>query len=197
MKVNIWRRIGAYLIDLVIVVFILSAVYYFLPKKDHIQQLNHELTELNEQVLNKSISYSTYFKNFADITHQIDYEQSLYTGIDILLICLYFIIIPTLNKGRTLGLYILGLKIEDQSGHLKFIHLLIRNLIINGILYMLVCFTCAYFMSGVPYFVVISIFGIIQILLVFISLFMILYRHDHKGLQDILSNTFITREVLK
>ena len=28
MKVNIWRRIGAYLIDLVIVVFILSAVYY-------------------------------------------------------------------------------------------------------------------------------------------------------------------------
>ena len=93
MKVNIWCRIGAYLIDLVIVVFILSAVYYFLPKKDHIQQLNHELTELNEQVLNKSISYSTYFKNFADITHQIDYEQSLYTGIDILLICLYFIII--------------------------------------------------------------------------------------------------------
>lgn len=194
MKVNTFRRFSAYLIDLMVIGMIFMIIYYFLPQ-NNIQELNHDLTIINEQLLNKQINYNTYIDEFSKITYQIDQEQVLFSGLNILLICFYFIIIPLMNHGKTLGLYILGLKISEDDGHLNMNHLFLRNLITNGLLYMISALLLVHFLDYKTYFISITILGFIQILLVIISIFMILYRKDKKGLQDLISKTKIIREV--
>lgn len=194
MKINTFRRFSAYLIDLMVIGMIFMVIYYFLPQ-NNVQELNHNLTIINEQLLNKQISYNIYIDEFSKITYGIDQQQVLFSGLNILLICFYFIIIPLINHGKTLGLYILGLKISEDDGHLNMNHLFLRNLIANGLLYMLGSLLLVHFLDYKAYFISITILGFIQILLVIISVFMILYRKDKKGLQDIISKTKITREV--
>lgn len=197
MKSNTFCRFSAYLIDLMIIGLIFIIIYHFLPQSSEIQNLNHEITLQNEQLLNHTIRYSEYFHSFSKITYQLDRTNILYSGLNILLICFYFIIIPLLNKGKTLGLYILGLQIESEDNHLNMMQLFIRNLIVNGLFYLILSFIFIRFLQNETYFITITILGIIQILLVIISIFMILYRKDKRGLQDILSQTKITKEVLK
>ena len=197
MKSNTFRRFSAYLIDLMIIGLIFIIIYYFLPQNSEIQNLNHNLAFQNEQLLNHTIRYSEYFHSFSKITYQLDQMNILYSGLNILLISFYFIIIPLLNKGRTLGLYIVGLQIKSNKKSLNIFQLFIRNFIANGLLYLMLSFLFVHFIKNETYFITITILGIIQILLVIISIFMIIYRKDKRGLQDILSQTKITKEVLK
>ncbi len=197
MKSNTFRRFSAYLIDLMIIGLIFIIIYYFLPQNSEIQNLNHNLAFQNEQLLNHTISYSEYFHSFSKITYQLDQMNILYSGLNILLISFYFIIIPLLNKGRTLGLYIVGLQIKSNKKSLNIFQLFIRNFVANGLLYLMLSFLFVHFIKNETYFITITILGIIQILLVIISIFMIIYRKDKRGLQDILSQTKITKEVLK
>ena len=55
-------------------------------------------------------------------------------AINLLLVSFYFIIIPILTKGYTLGLYLFNLKID---GKLNFKNLFMRSIIINGLLFMI------------------------------------------------------------
>lgn len=197
MKSNTFRRFSAYLIDLMIIGLIFIIIYYFLPQNSEIQNLNHNLAFQNEQLLNHTIRYSEYFHSFSKITYQLDQMNILYSGLNILLISFYFIIIPLLNKGRTLGLYIIGLQIKSNKKSLNIFQLFIRNFVSNGLLYLMLSFLFVHFIKNETYFIAITILGIIQILLVIISIFMIIYRKDKRGLQDILSQTKITKEVLK
>ncbi len=197
MKSNTFRRFSAYLIDLMIIGLIFIIIYYFLPQNSEIQNLNHNLAFQNEQLLNHTIRYSEYFHSFSKITYQLDQMNILYSGLNILLISFYFIIIPLLNKGRTLGLYIVGLQIKSNKKSLNIFQLFIRNFVANGLLYLMLSFLFVHFIKNETYFIAITILGIIQILLVIISIFMIIYRKDKRGLQDILSQTKITKEVLK
>ena len=197
MKSNTFRRFSAYLIDLMIIGLIFIIIYYFLPQNSEIQNLNHNLAFQNEQLLNHTIRYSDYFHCFSKITYQLDQMNILYSGLNILLISFYFIIIPLLNKGRTLGLYIVGLQIKSNKKSLNIFQLFIRNFVANGLLYLMLSFLFVHFIKNETYFIAITILGIIQILLVIISIFMIIYRKDKRGLQDILSQTKITKEVLK
>lgn len=194
MKVNTFRRFSAYLIDLMVISMFFMLIYYFLPQ-NNVQELNRELALINEQILNKQITYQTYIDQFSKITYDLDKTQVLFSGLNILLICLYFIIIPLMSKGKTLGLYILSLKIAEDDGRLNINHLFLRNLVTNGLFYMIGSLLFVHFLDYKSYFISITILGFIQILLVLISVFMILYRKDKKGLQDIISKTKITREV--
>ena len=100
----------------------------------------------------------------------------------------YFIITPLITKGYTLGMYINGIKLK---GKLNVKNLLLRNIIATGLMYLLASIILVYTTKDTLYFILLSIFGISQFLLVIISTFMIIYRKDHSGLQDIISKTKI------
>ena len=56
---------------------------------------------------------------------------------------------------------------------------------------MLLSILLLYFLPKNVYFYVMIILGFIQFTLVIISAFMVLYRHDRKGLQDLFSKSSI------
>ena len=193
MKIKTSKRFGAYLIDLLLLGLVLMVINFFIKQSDVIPTLNIDLANLNEQYLKNEISVNEYFNSYSSIIYRLDYERANQVGINILIILIYFVIIPVINKGKTFGLYIVGYKLSGVEKEVSINKLFIRNLISNGILYSLGSLFAVYLLKDTSYFICIIILGIIQILLVIISAFMITYRKDKKGLQDILSKTEIIK----
>lgn len=183
-----YKRLLAYIIDTLLLGVIFIIFYKLIPINNEVIPLNHSLKELEEKFLNGTILFREYFSNYIQISYNIDKLNMIQIAINLLLVSFYFIIIPILTKGYTLGLYLFSLKID---GKLKFKNLFMRSIIINGLLFMISSVIAISFLNYKYYFVTITILGFIQFLLVIISIFMIIYRKDKRGLQDIISNTKI------
>ena len=124
---------------------------------------------------------------------ELDKERILYSLINAVYIIVYFVIIPFKTK-KTFGMYLMRLKYESKDQSYSVDDLLVRSMITCGLLYLLASLVLIYVLPSIAYFLTNIIFAIIQISLVVISFFMVLYRKDHRGLQDLWSRTVITRD---
>lgn len=189
MKAKFSTRLSAYIIDLIFLGSILMVIYYFIPESNKTLELNYQLNNLNESVINQEISFNNYLGKYADIIYNLDKERLIYNVINLILIFVYFVIVPLITKGITLGKYIMGIKIKPKKEKLTLTALFIRNLIVNGLGYILLSIILLFIFPSNLYFIIISILGIIQFSLVITSCFMIIYRKDLRSLEDIFSQT--------
>lgn len=189
MKAKFSKRLSAYIIDLMFLGAILMIIYYFIPESDKSLELNYQLNNLNESVIKQEISFNNYLDKYADIIYNLDKERLIYNVINLILIFVYFVIVPLITKGITFGKYIMGIKIKPKKEKLTLTALIIRNIIVNGLGYTLLSIILLFIFPSNLYFIVLSILGIIQFLLVITSCFMIIYRKDLRGLEDIFSQT--------
>ncbi len=192
MKASFKRRLGAYLIDIILLGMVLMIVYTILPEGQNIHALNQEMNEITELALNQEISFGTYLYRYANVIHDLDTERALYSVINAFLIIGYFIAIPYFQDGQTLGKKVFNIKVKRNDGELIALNdLLLRSLIIHGLGYMMVSLACIYILPAMPYFIVTTIFGFIQIFLVILCLLMVLYRKDKRGLHDMIAKTSV------
>lgn len=185
------RRFLAYIYDTCILILILLLTSYFFPRSEKLNDLNDELSTLEKSYLEEKIEDSDFISEYSNIAYDIDKENVPYSVINILYVMLFFIYIPLKCDGMTLGCKKLGIKIKMDKGTLDTNALVIRNVIVNGLLYMILSILLLYFLPKRLYFYATTILGFVQFMLVIISGFMVLYRHDRKGLQDIFSKSSI------
>jgi uncharacterized RDD family membrane protein YckC len=185
------KRFKAYLVDIIILVLILTIVSFIVPENQDNKILNNEIVELNESLVRNDISFSQYYNHFSLIAKDLDSNNTTLTLINIFFVIMYFVVYPSFTDGKTIGQRKMKIQIVDFNDEIPSVRqLMIRNLIINGILYMLITLSMLYIVSEEYYFTWVSILGIIQLIIVFYSAYMVIYSKDKKGLQDILSNTF-------
>lgn len=189
MKAKFSKRLFAYIIDLIFLGSILMIISYFIPESDKSLELSNQLNNLNESAIKQEISLDKFLGQYANLIYSLDKERIIYNIINLILIFIYFVIVPLITKGITFGNYIMGIKIKSKKDKLTLNALLIRNLIINGLGYTLLSIILLFTFPSNLYFIILSILGIIQFLLVIISCFMIIYRKDLRGLEDIFSQT--------
>ncbi len=192
-SVGMKRRLVAYLFDMMVLMGILMLIYYFLPESHNITVLNQEFDHVNDLLFSNNISFGSYLTRVASIMQELDKERILYSLINAVYIIVYFVIIPFKTK-KTFGMYLMGLKYESKDQSYSVDDLLVRSMITCGLLYLLASLVLIYVLPSIAYFLTNIIFAIIQISLVVISFFMVLYRKDHRGLQDLWSRTVITRD---
>lgn len=192
-SVGMKRRLVAYLFDMMVLMGILMLIYYFLPEIHNITVLNQEFDHVNDLLFSNNISFGSYLTRVASIMQELDKERILYSLINAVYIIVYFVIIPFKTK-KTFGMYLMGLKYESKDQSYSVDDLLVRSMITCGLLYLLASLVLIYVLPSIAYFLTNIIFAIIQISLVVISFFMVLYRKDHRGLQDLWSRTVITRD---
>ncbi len=192
MPAKFLKRLSAYIIDIIIFAIIIVLIGNNFINKNNISKLNQQLNNINEQSIKKEISTFQYIKEYSNIIYQIDKEEVLINIVYIIVIIIYFVLFPYFIQGKTIGLYLLKLKIVRNDGELLTLNnLLIRNFIINGLAYLSLSLVIIYIFNGITYFTIASILGIIQLGLVIKSGYMVLYNKDRLGLQDILSQTKI------
>ena len=192
-SVGMKRRLVAYLFDMMVLMGILMLIYYFLPESHNITVLNQEFDHVNDLLFSNNISFGSYLTRVASIMQELAKDRILYSLINAVYIIVYFVIIPFKTK-KTFGMYLMGLKYESKDQSYSVDDLLVRSMITCGLLYLLASLVLIYVLPSIAYFLTNIIFAIIQISLVVISFFMVLYRKDHRGLQDLWSRTVITRD---
>lgn len=192
------RRLIAYIIDFIFISAILMILAYFMPKSANFNFLTQDMNELTEQAMNREITFEAYSREFAKNLIELDKVSVVYNALSFIILVIYYVVIPIFTK-RTLGKQIMRIKIEHVKGKkLNILNTFTRSIIDIGLLYSLITVYLVQIVDYKTYFFTLIIFGIIQFLLVIISIFMILYRRDKRGLQDILSRSnVVLNEVRK
>lgn len=196
MNKPILKRAFAYIIDLMLIL-IISSLFA------GIEALNPN-EEKYEETYNQ---YKTMISNASDINSinneeviNITYDMSKY-GISIEIInlvvtVLYFVVFQYLNNGKTLGKTLMKIKVVSKDGKkIKFYQILLRSLIINSILSLFVLILILLFCSKSIYLLSSRYIQFIDMTLVFVSIIMILFRQDGRGLHDIIASTEVIYDI--
>lgn len=184
MKVSM-KRLLSYIIDmgiLLLVVILLKSIWPINPYEK-------ELTNINQQHLDQMITEEDYHQSCVYLMHQIDKQDVAFNAVTTLILIVWFIIIPHLNNGQTVGQMIMKLKTVGDP--LTFEQLVGRCVVINGLGYLLLMFIILYLTSDNLYHILINFFAFFQIIVVTIHGFMVLYKKDYFGLADNLTKTRI------
>src|SRR5574344_1899198 len=189
--IPIKKRILAYLIDLIIIFTFILILHFIYPVKTEVITIESKLLLLSSYT-NNDISFSTYFQTYATLTQQLNQAKIIYIISDSLILLWYFVAIPFLMNGQTFGKKIMKIKIvTNQKQRASFKALLIRGLYTGAIYYTILSLMALYLMSANMYMETSIFLGFVYFILVIISTFMIIYRSDKKGLEDIISNTCV------
>lgn len=191
------RRLIAYIIDFIFIGAILMILAYFMPKSANFDFLTRDMNELTEQAMNNEITFEAYTREFAQNLIELDRASVVYNATSFIILVIYYVIIPIFTS-KTLGKQIMKIKIKrNDDKKLNILNTFTRSIIDIGLLYSLITVYLVQMVNYKTYFFVLIIFGIIQFLLVIISIFMILYRRDKRGLQDILSKSNVVLNEVK
>lgn len=201
MKAGFKKRLAAYLLDLVVIAVVLGIIVGIKEKDQKVMRLRSDFNIVNELYASNEIKFQDYFDRFTTLHQQIDQECVCYLIFNILFVLGYFILLPYIWNGQTIGKRIMKIGVVSKTEQkVTIANYLIRNIVVNGLGYMILSLLFLYLLSNKMYFIFTSILCFIQIILVIISISMILYRRDKRSLHDILSGTDVVlmagREVM-
>lgn len=196
-KSNFGKRLGAYILDAIIVSFIFSVLTMFIKESNNLINLNNQLNTISENFINKTITMKEYFNQYSSIEYLISKEMFLQNLFSLILMIGYFVILPYYYNGQTIGKKLMKIKIVKEDDKLTINDLALRSLLSNGIAMTFIELALIFLIKDTAYFITISILSFIQFLLVITSIFMILYRKDKKALHDIVCKTLVVDENLE
>lgn len=182
------KRLLAYIIDFVILGMIISTMQLIIPTSKNIQNLNQELLNTNEQYMNNEIDTKTYINQYSNISYTMDKDLFMTTLISTTISIVYFVVYPLYNKGQSIGKKLQKIRIigdKELSGNA----LLIRYLFMDGIGTSIITLCLILVIKDTSYIICTTLLTFLQFLVVIISIFMVLYRHDFKSLPDIIAGT--------
>lgn len=193
-KPYFFPRLIAYFIDIIIVTLVCSGLFLFLPKNENYDKYMVEYESINNNYLEQKITIEEYYNQIKGVVYDIDYSNVLQQIVEILLVIVYFIVFQFYNNGQTFGKKLMKIKVVSTKGSLTLNQVALRALIINTIFIDIMIVGCLLFLNKDFYFYFnFALQGLSTIILV-ITLIMILFRKDGRGLHDVISNTKVIQE---
>lgn len=194
MEATFFQRTGAYLIDIIITSFILSIICLgFGNTSSNIQE---KMQELDNKLRSAEITNEDYINEYKVLLYDYQKENTLQSSISVALTIAYFVIFQYMNKGQTLGKMLLKLRIVNKDNQKPIsIHVgFIRSCFILSIISNIILVIAPYIINinGFIYSYITLI--IIDGILLLTTILFILYRNDHRGLHDIITNTIVIKE---
>ncbi len=193
MKKPTVRRVLAFIIDILIVSFISSAIASIKFINPTVDKYNESYEQYEEYMYEKltpeeaqNIMNSEEYQN---LTYNLKYTGRYTSLITLIVSFLYFVVLQYYTKGYTGGKKLLNIKVESEEKELKFYQLLLRSFIINSLLTSGLSLIAVSFLSKESYFSVEVFIEVLDMGLLFLSFGMMLYRQDGKGLHDLIANT--------
>ena len=193
MKSLFFKRIGAYLLDFIIITFIVSIITLGF-KTDN--KIKNRVNELLTSVTSEKITIEEYSDELFELNY--DYQKSILpnTIVSIVVSIGYFIVFATLNKGQTLGKKMFKIKVVNKDGKEPNIwNMLVRSIPLYGILTGIIHVICLYVFDVKLFNYASTIINYIYYGFVIICFFMVMYKKDGKGLHDLIGKTYVKEKV--
>ena len=195
MKPYFFPRLVAYIIDIILVSIICSGIMFLIPENKNYSKYVKEYEQIQTDFIKEKISKEEYINKSADIVYDIDYSNVFSMIIEIVLIILYLVVFQFYNKGQTLGKKLMKLRvISADDGNITLNQMAFRALIINAILINILILTTLLFLGRDYYYYISSGLQGIAGIIVLVTLMMILFRKDGRGLHDVIVGTKVIQE---
>ena len=194
MKATFFERLGSYIIDTIIFSFIFSLIC--LGFGNYTTDTEKRMGELDEQLIEKTITAEEYLEEYKELFYDYQKENVLQSGISVALTIAYYVVFQYMNKGQTIGKKLLNIRVVDKDSEkpISILKGLLRSLIIFNILSGTLGIMFIYLLGKNTYFNAYGTIASIEAVFVLITIMFILYRKNHRGLHDIITNTVVIRE---
>lgn len=179
------QRILAFLIDLVLLSLITSIITMFVPVNETASKLYEEQNRVLEGYVEGTVPMEEYVNQMIDLGYDISKQTVIISIVSIVISLLYYVVYPCYNNGQTFGKKLMKIKIKKTNDkELSMNDLLIRSMINNSVLVSIINVILVLFLSKDLYLSTSSLVGVIQYIVLIISLIMIAFTKNAQGLHD-------------
>lgn len=192
MKADFFKRIFAYMIDYFIILLVLS----FITANINVgSDITEKVNNLTNEYKNGNITIEEYNVEVLPLNYELTKRKLPVNVITCVIIIGYYIVFAYFNKGQTLGKKICKIRVVNDKGERASIwNILIRSLFIYGIITTLYSLISINFLDIESFNYSVSVVSVIESLFIVISLLMMLYKKDGRGLHDIVAKTKVIGE---
>lgn len=193
MNASFFDRLGAYVLDALLIFAISSVISVFIPNKG--SDIEKEMTVLLEEYTNGEIDAQVYLDKYSNLTYQYQKENWVLSLVSVSLSLIYYVVFAWYNNGQTIAKKLMNIKVVDNKTGNKpsFIQMFLRNMVIYSLLSGIVMLVLL-FVSGKIFVYTYIGFAIIELLFVILTVMFVLYRKDKRGLHDMMSGTKVIKE---
>lgn len=194
MKATFFERLGAYLLDTLIVSFIFSIIC--LGFGNYTSSTELLIEELDNKLLEETITPEEYLEEYKDLLYDYQKENTLQSGISLALTVAYYVVFQYMNKGQTIGKKLLNIRVVDKDTEkpVSILKGLLRSLLILSILSGTSSILFLYILNRNTYFISYMLLLIIEAIFTLITAILCLYKKDRRGLHDVMANTIVIKE---
>lgn len=192
MKADFFKRIFAYMIDYFIILLVLS----FITANINVgSDITEKVNNLTNEYKNGNITIEEYNEEVLPLNYELTKRKLPVNVITCVIIIGYYIVFAYFNKGQTLGKKLCKIRVVNDKGERASIwNILIRSLFIYGIITTLYSLISINFLDIESFNYSVSVVSVIESLFIVISLLMMLYKKDGRGLHDIIAKTKVIGE---
>jgi len=194
MKATFFERLGAYFIDKIIVSLIFSLIT--LGFGSYTSNTEKLMLELDDKLLENAITPEEYLEEYQELLYDYQKENVLQSGISVALTIAYYVVFQYMNKGQTLGKKLLNIRVVDKDTNkpISILKGLLRSFIVLSILSGTLSILFLYILNRNSYFISYSTLLVIEGLFTLITIFLVLYKKDSRGLHDLMANTIVIKD---
>lgn len=188
------QRIGAYLLDLIIIGLVASLLTFWIPESDNYKEAYETQKEQSDLLMNNEIGTQEYFDTTMRSRYVMEKETVIQTVIGIVIAIGYFGTFAYYKNGQTIGKKLLKIKVVNnegkEPGHLQ---LIFRICLLRGIFTTILSIILLFVLSENEYMVIYGI-SIAQSIFLMVCALMMVIREDKRGLHDMIAKTKVITE---
>lgn len=196
MKKPTLRRIGAYIVDIIVITIISSMfvrIEFLNPKYEEYQKAYNEYIDYAGEVMNNPEKVND--NDLNDITYNLSKTGLATNVITLVVTILYFVGFQYINQGQTLGKKLFKIKVVgSKNDKPKFYQILIRALLINSIVTNAISVILISTLSKNTYMASSQYVQLVDMAIMAASFILIMFREDGKGLHDMIAGTKVVFE---
>lgn len=194
-KPYFFPRLVAYIIDMLLISLVCTGIMFVMPENKNYDKYMKEYEKIQTDLIEEKIDVKEYFNKSMDVVYDIDYSNVIPMILEVVLIILYFVVFQFYNKGQTFGKKLMKLRVVSTNDNdLTINQITYRSLIINSILINILILGSLLFLGRNYYFYANYALQLLSIIIVFVTLIMILFRKDGRGLHDVVAGTKVIQE---
>jgi len=185
-----YKRILAYLIDILIVTVISSIFTLAIPVSDLYLDKSEELSTIMKSYQKGEIEKNEYLDKVNDISYVISKETVSTSIVTVVITTIYFVVLGYYMNGQTPGKKFMKIRVvSNDETRLTMNNYLIRGLIVDSILMNIISIAIILVLEKDMFFKVNEIMSTIFGAFYVFVFAMILFREDGRGFHDIIANT--------